>query len=112
MSSLGRLAYTFRSKYRHGLPTAYYRDIVRPRILQTLSITDTDSTVCEIHVLTSSGDWLNLIWTLKSFYHFSRRAYALCIHDDGTLTDESRTELKRHFPDARIISRAEANAVV
>ena len=86
MSTLGRLAYTVRSNYRHGLPTAYYRDVVRPRILRTPALTGTGSNVCEIHVLTSSGDWLNLICALKSFYHFSRRAYSLCIHDDGTLS--------------------------
>jgi hypothetical protein len=26
------------------------------------------------------------MWTLKTFYHYSNRHYALCIHDDGTLT--------------------------
>jgi hypothetical protein len=112
MSTLGRLAYTIRTKYGHGVPTAYYRDVVRPRILQTPPTTGTDSKQCEIHVLTSSTDWLNLIWALKSFYHFSRRRYALCIHDDGTLSEEARFHLRRHFPDSRLISRAEADAAV
>jgi hypothetical protein len=112
MSTLGRIAYRVRSSYRHGLPTAYYRDVVRSRILQTPAIAGTSSNACEIHVLTTSGDWLNLIWALKSFYHFSRRAYSLCIHDDGTLTEEACFQLRRHFPEGRLISRGEADAAV
>jgi hypothetical protein len=112
MSTLGRLAYSIRTNYGHGLPTAYYRDVVRPRILQTPPTKGIDSTPCEIHVLTCSTDWLNLIWALKSFYHFSKRRYGLCIHDDGTLKEEARFHFRRHFPESRLISRAEADAVV
>jgi hypothetical protein len=68
--------------------------------------------VCEIHVLTSAADWLNLIWALKSFYYYSGRRYALCIHDDGTLTSELMAILEVHFPGARIIQRAEADAEI
>jgi hypothetical protein len=32
---------------------------------------------CKLH--TSKNDWLNLVWTLKSFYISSGRRYALCI---------------------------------
>ena len=72
-------------KYGHGLRVAWYRDVVRPRILSTPPITGTTDKRCEIHVLTSKEDWLNLIWTLKSFYIASGRRYALCIHEDGSL---------------------------
>jgi hypothetical protein len=68
-----------------------------------------DDATCEIHVLTSKQDWLNLIWTLKSFYWASGRKYALCIHDDGSLGAEQQDALKRHFPQARIIDRADAD---
>jgi hypothetical protein len=37
-----------------------------PRILSTLPIEDTTDKRCEIHVLTSKEDWLNLVCTLKS----------------------------------------------
>jgi hypothetical protein len=112
MSTLGRLAYAIRSKYRDGLPAAFYRDVVRSKILRTPAITQTSSTVCEIHVLTSLSDWLNLVWALKSFYHFSRRNYALCIHDDGSLDDSARSELQSHFPESRFITRGEADRAV
>src|SRR4051812_31124506 len=91
------------------MATAYYRDLVRPRILRTRPITDTTDTLCELHVLTSASDWLNLIWSLKTFYYFADRRYALCIHEDGSLSPEDLDQLQRHFPDARIIRRAEAD---
>jgi hypothetical protein len=100
----------FHQKFAHGLRVAWYRDVVRPRILSTPPISGTTDKRCEIHVLTSKGDWLNLIWTLKSFYVASNRRYALCIHEDGSLTETDVATLGEHFPDARIIRRKVADA--
>ena len=108
----GALLLRFRQKYGHGVRTAYYRDVVRPRILQTSPIGETADKTCEIHVLTSAQDWLNLIWTLKSFYVASGRKYALCVHDDGTLASEHFEEFEKQFPDARVMSRSKADAEV
>ncbi|HEY9698669.1 MAG TPA: hypothetical protein V6D10_15510 [Trichocoleus sp.] len=107
--SLGSLVLKVRQKYEHGLHTAYYRDSVRFRILDTKPITRNTNKTCEIHVLTYEKDWLNLIWALKTFYYYSNRHYALCIHDDGTLTADNRATLQHHFPDARIIDRENAD---
>jgi hypothetical protein len=84
--------------------------VVRPRILSTPPIADTTDKRCEIHVLTSKADWLNLVWTLKSFYVASGRRYALCIHEDGSLDDYAVAVLRKHFPTARIIRRSDADA--
>jgi hypothetical protein len=108
----GRLLYLLRRKFHGGLRVSYYREIVRPRILKTAPVTDTTDFTCEIHVLTSGEDWLNLMWALKSFYHFSQRRYALCIHDDGSLCPEVLTLLRQHFPAARLIPRGVADEVV
>jgi hypothetical protein len=40
----------------------------------------------------------------------SGRRYALCIHEDGSLADAELGALGEHFPDARIIRRAVADA--
>jgi hypothetical protein len=106
----GALWLKLHQKFGHGLRVAWYRDVVRPRILSTLPIEGTTDQRCEIHVLTSKQDWLNLIWTLKSFYLVSGRRYALCIHEDGSLKDAELAALRGHFPAARIIQRAEADA--
>ena len=109
---IGRLILQLRQKYSYGLGVAYYRDVVRPRILRTPPIHGLDDGRCEIHVLTSKRDWLNLVWTLKSFYAFSGRKYGLCIHDDGSLDGTAQRELSKHFPDARLIDRQTANREV
>ncbi len=107
--SPGGLLLRFRQWSRHGLVTAYYRDVVRPRILSTAPIRGTTDRRCELHVLTSRKDWLNLIWSLKSFYRFSQRGYSLCIHEDGTVPQEGLRQLRHHFPEARLVLRANAD---
>ncbi|AFY74975.1 hypothetical protein Syn7502_03076 [Synechococcus sp. PCC 7502] len=112
MGVLGKFALKIKQKYEHGLRAAYYRDNVRYKILNTKPITNTTDQTTEIHVLTYTNDWLNLIWALKSFYYFSKRQYALCIHEDGSLTSENIATLQFHFPNARIITRNDANKEV
>jgi hypothetical protein len=106
----GALWLRLRQTFEHGLRVAWYRDVVRPRILSTSPIENTTDKGCEIHALTSKEDWLNLIWTLKSFYVASGRRYALCIHEDGSLQEAKLAVLREHFPAARIITRQEADA--
>lgn len=106
--TFGRLAYLLQKKIQGGLRAAWYRDVIRPRILDTPPIRTLDRT-CEIHALTSAGDWLNMLWALKSFYRFSPRKYAVCIHDDGTVGEGAREALCSAFPDARFISRKDAD---
>jgi hypothetical protein len=105
----GGIRLRLQQKFGHGLRVAWYRDVVRPRILSTSPIDDTTDQQCEIHILTSKSDWLNAVWTLKSFYAASGRRFALCIHEDGSLDDSAVAALRRHFPIARIIRRAEAD---
>lgn len=105
----GPVALAIRRTFGDGLGVAYARDVVRPRILRMPPLRQTVEGPAEIHVLTSAGDWLNLVWTLRSFYAVSPRRYALCIHDDGTLDGAAREALAAQFPDARVVGRAEAD---
>lgn len=108
--TLGSLFYRFREILHHGLVAVYYRDVVRPQILDTQRIHDIGKdNVCDIHAITSEGDWLNLMWTLKTFYHFSGRKYGLCIHDDGSLSDEAARCLEHHFQGCRVIRKKNAD---
>src|SRR4051812_37778108 len=97
----GALLLRYQQVFGHGLKVAWYRDVVRRRILHTAPVQETTDKRCEIHVLTSQHDWLNLIWTLKSFYAASGRHYSLCIHEDGSLESDAIESLKRHFPAGR-----------
>jgi len=75
-------------------------------------VEQTVSDVCEIHVLTSENDLLNMVWALKSFYRMSASTFKLCIHDDGTLQAASRELLSTHFPNARLLLRSDADRVM
>ena len=108
--ALGSLYLKLKQKYGHGLRVAHYRDQVRPKILDTPPIANTTDITCEIHVLTSSHDWLNLLWGLKSLYYYTQHCYALCIHGDASLTAQQQATLQAHFPDARIITCQQADA--
>jgi len=112
MTSPGALWLKFRQTFEHGLRTAYYREIIRPKILDTPPIVANDTSYCEIHVLTSANDWLNLVWGLKSLYYYSKRPYALCIHADSSLGAEQQAILQQHFPKARVLDRSQADAEV
>lgn len=102
----------FRQKFGHGLQVAYYRDHVRPRILQTNPVPGLNDDAAEVHVLTSKQDWLNLIWALKSFYAHSEHPFRLVIHEDGTLPAEGEAHLQAHFPEARLVTRKESDTAV
>ncbi|NJN73114.1 MAG: hypothetical protein HC799_10075 [Limnothrix sp. RL_2_0] len=109
MSILGKTLYAYKQIFGHGLNVAYYRDFVRKKILDTEPIANTNSDCVEVHMLTSSGDLLNALWSLKTFYCYSQKDYSLCIHDDGTFEDKDVELFEYHFPDARIIRRNFAN---
>lgn len=110
--SIGSVIQQLRQRYQHGLSTAHYRDAIAPRILYSKPVLDTTDLTGEIHLFTSQMDWVNAVWALKSFYYVSQRRYALCIHEDGSLTPEQIQQLQSHFPRARVVDRATADAFV
>lgn len=110
--SPGTCLLKLRQKFGKGLRVAWYRDKVRPKILlaqPTKGLTDGSA---EVHVLTSSQDWINLMWTLKSFYLVAERPYSLVVHEDGSLDQSAVDHIQRLFPDARIIRRTIADKKV
>src|SRR5438094_9485240 len=104
--SIGALMLRFRQKFGRGLRVAYYRDLIRSRILRTPPVTGTIDKICEIHLLTSVQDWLKLIWTLKPFYRVAKKRYALCIHEDGSPTPQQIEILAKQYPDARVTRKS------
>jgi len=109
---IGRLWYHFDRKFRHGLYTAWQRDVVRWRILKTPPIYGLTDSTCEIHVLTCHRDWLDLIWSLKSLFTVCEYRFRVCIHEDGSVPADGIAALQHHFPDARVIRRSESDKTV
>lgn len=90
----------------------YYRDRVRPQILNTPPIEVETASSAELHVLTSEKDWVNLVWSLKSFYQYVDERYALAIHGDDSLTEEHASILRSQFPGARVIRQDDIRSEV
>ena len=109
---IGKLLYRYRTQFGHGFRTAWQRDVVRWRVLNTSPVRGLTDGSCEIHVLTCERDWLDLIWCLKSFFSVCEVRFRLCIHDDGSVRPEGLAALASHFPDARVICRSEADEAV
>ena len=104
---LGRIKNKIERVVRFDPALAYARDITRPRILKSPPVSTTNKSA-ELHVLTSHKDWLNLVWSLKSFYKFVEDPYALVIHGDGSLPPKALDAFSRHFPNARVVRQSEA----
>jgi hypothetical protein len=96
---------------REGMGSASRRWLIQRKILKTPPIRTDFSGPAEIRVLTWRRDCLNLLWALKSFYHFAGVKYPLYIHDGGLLPSNLAI-LRHHFPDATIVAREEADSRV
>ena len=98
---------------RDGIVRSYRRWRLYSQILKSPPVaTDAHWGETELHLLCYRGDYLGAIWTLKTFYLFSQSSIPLVIHTQGEATRRMNADLKRHFPNARIISQAEADATV
>lgn len=98
----------FQELRREGFRAAWRRRSIQRQILPTPPIRTANSGPVEVRVLTWRRDWINMIWALKSFYHFAQVDYPLFIHDGGLLPDQVN-QLQHHFPDAKLILSHEAD---
>ncbi len=73
---------------------------------------DGESAPIGVHTLGSDAHLLPMLWTLKSFYHFAGVRFPLTIHLQGQNTTEMRRVLPLHFPQARLVTQDESDAVV
>jgi hypothetical protein len=104
-----RLWLEFREVQREGWRNARLRRHFQRQILGTPPIRTAREGRTEVRALTWRRDWMNLLWALKSFYHFAEVDYPLFIHDGG-LAPGQADRLRAHFPDAVIVPTAEADA--
>src|SRR5438093_311156 len=98
----------FQEANREGWLRAWKRRRIQHRILNTPPIATASTGPVEVRVLTWRRDWINLIWALKSFYHFAEVDYPLYIHDGG-LAPGQAAQLQKHFPQATVITTSAAD---
>lgn len=66
----------------------------------------------EIHIITSRKEWLNALWGLYSFYHYSGERYRLCLHEDGSLGEAEFGAIRKLLPGARVIPDSQSSEEV
>ena len=86
----------------HGFRLLRYRYLERVRILYTKPVPCPEDAEIEVQTLVCQRDWLNAIWSLKSFRVFAKTPFRLIIHSDSSITASHRKVLQRHFPGAII----------
>ena len=95
---------TIQELRREGICNVFQRLKVQRKVLNTSPVFTEVEDEVEIHVLTWRKDYINLLWSLKTFYHLSNKKFPLVIHDGG-LGESHKVVLKKHFPNCRLVSR-------
>jgi len=98
----------FQEARREGLLNAAVRVRFQNMILGTPPVRTRRDGPVEVRALTWRRDWKNMVWALKSFYHFAGVDYPLHLHDGG-LSPQQVPKLLAHFPDAIFVGREEAD---
>lgn len=122
--NLERLRYWFRQqptwlnhrrRQREGWSNVWQRLRWWPKILKTRPLRTTPhrpGASVEVHMICHERDWQLALWALKSFYFHAQCQYPLVIHLQSQLQPWAEQTLRDHLPDARILTSAEAGALV
>ena len=65
-----------------------------------------------VHILGQDAHVEMALWALKSLYHFAGDGFPLTVHLQGQNTRKMREMLGQHFPQARLVTQEDADAVV
>jgi len=79
----------FAQVQKYGLELLYWRYIYRLIVLTKSPITCPPDSKLEVHLQICRRDWLNGLWTLRSFSIFSQQPFRLVLLHDGWLDNES-----------------------
>ena len=102
----------FRRAGREGYLHAFRRWMLWRRILKTAPITTGTEGDTEVRLMCYYLDYLCAIWALKSFYRAAGVRYPLSIQIQGRAPARVERILRRHFPDARIVTQGAADSEV
>lgn len=83
----------------------FYKGIYAHAVLKTKPIICNTTGLFEIHTVSCERDFVNTLWALKTFYHFSKIRPGLVIYDDGSLSEAAINTFSEHFVNCQIIRR-------
>jgi hypothetical protein len=87
---------------KHGPRLLWLRYVRRKAILRTPPLSCPDGATLEVHTQVCERDWLNVLWTLKSFSLVTGQPFKLLILCDRTVTKQAIECMSAHFPGARV----------
>jgi hypothetical protein len=99
----------FKNTYYGDIKYFYYKHLYINSILKTNSIFLNSECNLDLHTLTCQKDFINTIWSLKSFYNFAEIRPRLVVYNDGSLTNDSKKIFYDHFLNCEIIDREDFN---
>jgi hypothetical protein len=88
------------------------RDFFAPRAARRRIDWPEDQSGVSVHMVVGHTMLGMGLLALRSWEFHTRRRWPLIIHDDGSFTDGDRDTLRAHFPQVRIVDRAQADAEV
>lgn len=87
-----------------GWRLIWLRYFVRKRILNAPTIRCPENAEIEVHMQVCSRDWLNALWTIRSFRRAIQQPFQLVILCDRTMTEDMQARLRHRLPGADVIS--------
>lgn len=88
---------------KHGWRLLWHRYVTRKRILDADTIRCPENADIEVHMQVCARDWLNALWTLRSFWHCVKQPFQLVIFCDRSVTEEMQAHLRHRLPGADVL---------
>lgn len=92
----------FRLLRQHGISLLVERFIRRREILFSSPVPCDPGSPIEVHMQVCHRDWLNALWTLKSFRAHCGGDFSLTVYLDFNVGPDVRSIFESHFPGIRI----------
>lgn len=96
---------------KHGTQLLYCRFVLRKEILDTAAVPCPPESSMEVHTQVCERDWINMIWSMKSFRHYSGKKFRLVVHCNKLTTNKEAVILK-HFPGSIISNESSSNNMI
>jgi len=84
----------------YGPGLLYWRYLRRRGILRAAPLHCDPEAALEVHTQVCARDWLNFLWSIRSFAHFAPGPFRLVVQIDRTVDAQTVAVLRAHFPGA------------
>jgi hypothetical protein len=88
---------------KHGPRLLWLRYVRRKSILRTPPLPCPATATLEVHTQVCARDWLNALWTFKSFSLVTGQPFKLLVLCDSSVPPSAIDCMSAHFPGARVV---------